>query len=81
MHKITGMATDINHILIFKTNIQTECDKQRIRHTLDALDNIQHWNIDLHDVDRVLRVVSGILTPDQIISVIKRHGFECAELE
>ena len=75
------MNPDFNNILIFKTNIQTECDKQRIQTTLDAYDSIEQWNIDLHDVDCVLRIVSDSLTPEQIISVIQHNGFECAELE
>jgi len=75
------MTTDINHILIFKTNIRTDCDKLRIQQILDTIDSIQQWNIDLHDVDRVLRIVSDALTPEQIISVVKCHGFECTELE
>ncbi len=81
MYKSTVMTTDINHILIFKTNIQTESDKRRIQYTLDSLDSIQQWNIDLHDVDCVLRIVSGTLTPEQVIALVKRHGFECKELE
>ena len=75
------MKTDLNNILIFKTNIQTEGDKQRIQSTLDADDTIQQWNIDLHDIDCVLRIVSDSLTTEQIIKVIKHSGFECAELE
>jgi hypothetical protein len=75
------MTTDLNHILIFKTSIQTECDRQRLQNTLDANEHIQQWNIDLQDVDRVLRIVSKTLVPQQIISVINHNGFECAELE
>ena len=75
------MTTDKDHILIFKTNIQTENDKLLVQNTLDTLDTIQQWNIDLHDVDCVLRIVSETLTPEQIIKVIKHNGFECAELK
>ena len=75
------MTTDFNDILLFKTNIQTESDRQRIQPALDAHDTIQQWNIDQHDIDCVLRIVSDSLTPEQIISVIKHNGFECAELE
>ena len=75
------MTTDINHILIFKTNIQTKLDKLRIQHELDTLDTIQQWNIDLEDIDCVLRIVSDRLTPEQIISVVNDSGFECSELE
>jgi hypothetical protein len=45
------MTTDKNHILIFKTNIQTKRDKLRIQHELDTLDAIQQWNIDIEDID------------------------------
>ena len=74
------MIANLNNILVFKTNIQTEYDKLRIQHILDAHSSIRQWNIDLHDVDCVLRVVSDILTPDQVISVVQHNGFECTEL-
>ena len=75
------MSTDLNNILIFKTNIKEECDKQKIQALLDAHDTIQQSNIDLHDVDCVLRVVSDALSPEQIIEVVTLNGFECTELE
>lgn len=75
------MIADFNHILIFKTNIQTQRDKQRVQTILDARSAILQWNIDLHDVDCVLRIVSDTLTPEQIISTIRQLGYECAELE
>ena len=75
------MTVDISNILIFKTNIQTEFDKLRIKNVLDASLKVLKWNIDMDDVDRVLRIVSDSLTPDQIISVMDYVGFECAELE
>ncbi len=75
------MTTELSHILIFKTNIRTAGDKMRIQHSLDASGSIQQWNIDLHDIDCVLRVVSDTLTPEEIISMIQNRGFECTELE
>ena len=75
------MTIDLPQILIFKTNIQTEFDKLRIKNVLDASHKVLKWNIDMDDVDNVLRVVSDSLTPEQIIAVINYVGFECAELE
>jgi hypothetical protein len=75
------MTIDLSNILIFKTNIQTEFDRLRIKNVLDASQKVLKWNIDMDDVDRVLRVVSDTLTAEQIISVIEYVGFECAELE
>jgi hypothetical protein len=73
--------TDVNNILVFKTNIQTEVDKQRVGPILDAHHCITQWNIDQQDIDCVLRVITNTLTAQQVISVIQQHGFDCAELE
>ena len=75
------MTIDISNILIFKTNIQTEFDKLRIKNVLDASHRVLKWSIDMEDVDHVLRVVSDSLSPEQIISILDYVGFECAELE
>jgi hypothetical protein len=75
------MTIDLSNIFIFKTNIQTEFDKLRIKNVLDASQKVLKWNIDMDDADRVLRIVSDSLRPDQIISVLDYVGFECSELE
>jgi hypothetical protein len=75
------MTIDLSNILIFKTNIQTEFDKLRIKNVLDASQKILKWNIDMEDCDHVLRIVSDSLKPEQIISVLDYVGFECSELE
>jgi len=75
------MTIDLSNILIFKTNIQTEFDKLRIKNVLDASQKVLKWNIDMDDSDHVLRIVSDSLRPEQIISVLEYVGFECSELE
>jgi hypothetical protein len=75
------MTIDLSNIFIFKTNIQTEFDKLRIKNVLDASKKVLKWNIDMDDADRVLRIVSDSLRPEQIISVLDYVGFECSELE
>jgi hypothetical protein len=75
------MTIDLSNIFIFKTNIQTEFDKLRIKNVLDASQKVLKWNIDMDDADRVLRIVSDSLRPEQIISVLDYVGFECSELE
>ena len=51
---------------------------------MDYLDfnnnQIERWNIDLQDVDCVLRIVSSSLNHTQVIELITNHGYECAEL-
>jgi hypothetical protein len=71
----------LKDILVFKTNIDSEHDKERILAVLSDHDEIQEQNIDMQDVDRVLRVVSSSLTAKQIIAEINCRGFECTELE
>lgn len=75
------MTIDLSNIFIFKTNIQTEFDRLRIKNVLDASQKVLKWNIDMDDADRVLRIVSDSLRPEQIISVLDYVGFECTELE
>ena len=75
------MTIDLSNIFIFKTNIQTEFDKLRIKNVLDASQKVLKWNIDMDDADRVLRIVSDSLRPEQIISLLDYVGFECSELE
>lgn len=75
------MTVDINHIIICRTNIRTEPDRQKIRSHLDNHPGIIKWNLDLHDIDCVLRVVSLSLDCAAVISIIRQHGFDCAELD
>lgn len=72
---------DLSNIYVFKTNIRTEFDRLRIKNVLDASRKVLKWNIDRHDSDCVLRIVSDSLTPSQIISIVDFVGFECVELE
>jgi len=75
------MTQEKVNILLFKTNIQTILDKQRIQECFDKNELINQWNIDLQDVDCVLRVVSGTLTTAQIISTVEDMGYDSTELE
>jgi len=74
------MEETINNILVFKTNIKTEADRQAVKAVLDSHSCIRKWNVDLHDVDCVLRIVSSTLTIPETIALITKHGFECSEL-
>ena len=76
-----NMKIDLSNIYVFKTNIRTEFDRLRIKNVLDASQKVLKWNIDRHDSDCVLRIVSDALTPTQIISILDFIGFECTELE
>ena len=75
------MENHLEDVLVFATNIKTENDKQKIINTLDEHSEIHEWNIDLEDIDCVLRIVSKTLSEEQIIQLIDQHNFECVALE
>ncbi|RVT72309.1 hypothetical protein EOD40_16045 [Flavobacterium sufflavum] len=74
------METDFNNILIFETNIKTEKDKMIISKVLNSNPEIEQWNIDLEDIDSVLRIESRTLNASQIIKMITEQDFKCSEL-
>ena len=74
------METNFDNLFIFKTNLQTKKDKQVIGKVLNTNNEIERWNIDLEDIDSVLRIESQTLTAKQIIKIINDQDFKCAEL-
>lgn len=74
------METDFNNILIFGTNIKTEYDKMIISKVLNSNPEIEQWDIDLEDIDSVLRIESRTLNASQIIKMITEQDFKCSEL-
>ena len=75
------MTEDLTHILIFRTNINTESDKRRVAEFFEAQALVKEWNVDMDDIDRVLRIVSQDLRAREIIEQINRIGYQCQELE
>ena len=71
---------DFKHILLFKTNINSDSEKQFLHGLLDGNPDIKCWNIDMDDSDRVLRIVSATLSHAQIIEIIIHRGYQCCEL-
>lgn len=74
------METNFDNLFIFGTNLQTEKDKQVISKVLNTNHEIERWNIDLEDIDSVLRIESQTLTSEQIIKIITEQDFKCSEL-
>lgn len=72
---------NFDHILLFKTNINSEADRLKIQPVLDGQKYIEQWNLDLLDEDSVLRIISSQLKHHQIITMVNRYGYECCELE
>jgi cell fate (sporulation/competence/biofilm development) regulator YmcA (YheA/YmcA/DUF963 family) len=68
-------------ILVFKTNLADSKRISDIGSFLDIHPHIMEWNVDLHDVDNVLRVVSKDLEAKEIEQLVLGAGYYCEELE
>jgi len=70
----------MEYIHIFKTNITNEEDHSKIKPILDVHPEVNEWNVDFADVDKVLRIRTSSLTENEIIKLITGLGFTCREL-
>lgn len=69
-------------VLILKTNIKTKKHVKTLKSFFDNHSNIVKWNIDLEDVDNVLKIEATPNINEQvIIEQIKTFGFQCDVLE
>jgi hypothetical protein len=68
-------------ILVFATNVEKPRQVSRIKPLLTAVSEIIHWNFDLEDCDKILRVEVNGLSPCHIQTLLNTAGFECHELE
>ena len=75
------MSINLNHIFILRTNVKTETGRLLLKTVFDHNDHIQQWNLDLEDIDCVLRIVSPTLCYETIINLINQLGFEGSELD
>jgi hypothetical protein len=74
------MNTQIENVLVFRSNIGTEEDMERVSSVLDGHPMIEQWSLDLNDVDFVLRVISCSLKQCDVIALVANCGYACEEL-
>jgi len=67
-------------ILIFKTNIETEHDLNKIASLLNTENRIRKWSVDRQDIDHVLRIESEGADQTKIKEKIAYAGFLCEDL-
>ena len=67
-------------VLVLKTNIRYKKHVKTVAPLLDGQDNISRWNIDLNDIDKVLRIESNDLELIEVVQLIQEAGFHCEEL-
>lgn len=70
-----------SEILVFKTNIDNAEAAGRAGTLLTGATEVLRWNIDVQDIDHVLRVeCTDALLPQAVIEVLNAAGFQCEEL-
>jgi len=68
-------------ILVFKTNLTDTKRISDIESELNFHPYIIEWNVDLHDHDNILRIVSNNVSPESIEKLLFNAGYYCEELE
>ena len=66
--------------LFFKTNLTDPKRISDIGSDLDVHPHIIEWNVDLHDRDNILRIVSNNVSPETIEKLLLNAGYYCEEL-
>lgn len=67
-------------ILVFKTNLSNATHISRVMPSLNLHPEITEWNVDLHDCDNILRIVSDNIAASEVERMIGNAGYFCEEL-
>lgn len=65
---------------VFRTNLQTPEDVEDISMTLNGMQGIIDWSVDLEDWENVLRVEGAGINPERIISKLRLLGVKIQEM-
>ena len=69
----------LSEILVFRTNITLPFDERKLAF-LNKVQGVKSWNIDLQDIDHVLRIESDDVSASETIYLMNKAGFLCEEL-
>jgi len=68
-------------ILVFKTNLTDVKRISDIEPSLDIHPNVFQWNVDLNDIDNILRVVANNISGEEVENILQDAGYYCEELK
>lgn len=68
-------------ILVFKTNVRSRRRVNALKPHLENIQGIIKWNVDLQDIDKVLRVECASIPAHIIASRLQQAGYYCEELQ
>jgi len=67
-------------VLVFKTNVRNKKHINKVAPALEQFRDINRWNFDLQDKDKILRVEAAELSAKAIENSLKQAGYYCEEL-
>jgi hypothetical protein len=68
-------------VIVLATSVESPVQVSFLAPVLNSVVGAGNWNFALDDCDRVLRIVSRQVKPNDAILLIRKYGFECRELE
>jgi cell fate (sporulation/competence/biofilm development) regulator YmcA (YheA/YmcA/DUF963 family) len=68
-------------ILVFKTNLTEAHHIDNVGESLNFHPQIIQWNVDLHDCDKILRVVGKNIPATEVENIVSNAGYLCEELK
>ena len=68
-------------ILVFKTDVRSRKRVTALAPHLENMKGIIKWNVDLKDVDKILRIECNSIPPQLIEKNLQRAGYYCEELQ
>lgn len=67
--------------LKFKTTLKCGGCEEKVTPGLNAIDEIEEWDVDLDSADRILTVVMTKNVEDRIIEAVEKVGFEITKID
>lgn len=68
-------------VYVFKTSVKYKKQIKKVAQELNKMKEIQEWNFDLEDCDKILRIVARNLNSVLICNLLNSLGINCEELE
>jgi copper chaperone len=67
--------------LRFKTTLKCGGCEEKITPGMNAINEVEEWDVDLDSADKILTVVVTKNVEDQIIEAVEKVGFEITKID
>lgn len=68
-------------VLVFSTSVQSMAEVKTLEPLINTLVGNAKWNFALDDCDKILRIASHQVEPQNAIRLLNTQGYDCKELE